>query len=147
VRQTHPHGCILPEPETRNGLSLARNDAFATITRSMLPACAFASTQKISCARSIPGSSTRFGFEAESGDFITPDPLHTPISSAPVILRHPLPFRSFPTFRIKAFDRSLHRKLASPDARLISPSPPLVLSIAPRIKGQDCVSPCLAIVP
>jgi hypothetical protein len=35
---------ILPEPESRNGLSLARNSAFATIAGSMLPTCAFDST-------------------------------------------------------------------------------------------------------
>jgi len=35
---------ILPEPESRSGLSLARNGAFATIARSAFPTCAFDST-------------------------------------------------------------------------------------------------------
>ena len=34
----------LPEPESRYGLSLAHNDAFATIARSMFLACTFVST-------------------------------------------------------------------------------------------------------
>ncbi len=43
-----PKDLTQPGPETRNGLSLARNDAFATITRSLLPPCAFVSTPEIS---------------------------------------------------------------------------------------------------
>jgi hypothetical protein len=60
--------CILPEPETRNGLSLARNDAFAPL--------------RGQCSRPVPslprrrsfadpfdrGSSARFGFEAKPGE-------------------------------------------------------------------------------
>jgi len=34
---------IQPEPETRRGLSLARNDAFDAIARSMLLTCTFVS--------------------------------------------------------------------------------------------------------
>jgi hypothetical protein len=37
---------ILPEPESRYGLSLAHNDAFATIARSMFLACTFVSPSK-----------------------------------------------------------------------------------------------------
>jgi hypothetical protein len=89
--------CILPEPETRNGLSLARNDAFATITRSTLPTCAFASTPVFLCEPVRPqapplGSVSK----PKPGEFFTFDPLSAPISGAPVMpsdLR--IPFRFF----------------------------------------------------
>jgi hypothetical protein len=45
VSATDPSSRTLfpPELETQNGLSLARNDAFATIAGSKLPTCLFAS--------------------------------------------------------------------------------------------------------
>ena len=52
-----------PVPESQNGLSLARNNAFATIARSMFPPCFFDSTRQISAppfgfthiSRALPG--------------------------------------------------------------------------------------------
>jgi hypothetical protein len=74
---------ILPEPETRNGLSLARNDAYATITRSMLPPCSFASTPETLCkpvrSKAPPLDSVS---KPKPGEFITMIPLSTAISGA-----------------------------------------------------------------
>jgi hypothetical protein len=83
---TRPQYCILPEPETRNGLSLARNDAFATITRSMLPTCPFASAPVSLCEPARP-KAPPLGSVSKPipGGFITFDPLFAPISSAPVM--------------------------------------------------------------
>src|SRR5271163_3123737 len=72
--------CILPEPETRNGLSLARNDAFATITRSTLLPCSFASTPMSLHVPARPkapplGSVSK----PKPGEFFTFDPLYAPI--------------------------------------------------------------------
>jgi hypothetical protein len=58
---------IPPEPETRNGLSLARNDACATITGSKLPACSFASARTSFAGSFDLGLSARLGFEAATG--------------------------------------------------------------------------------
>jgi len=66
-----------PEPETRNDLSLARNDSYAAITGSMLPVCPFDSTQEMisdSLSASIPGApveNTRP--HSPSGHFDLPD--------------------------------------------------------------------------
>jgi len=77
---------ILSEPETRNGLSLARNDAFATITRSTLPPCSFASTPihlRVPARPKAPplGSVSK----PKPGEFFTFDPLSAPISGAPAM--------------------------------------------------------------
>src|SRR5579863_9926013 len=69
---------IPPEPETRNGLSLARNDAFATITRSMLLTCPFESTQILAQIRSISGSPLGSVSKPKPGEFVTFDPLSSP---------------------------------------------------------------------
>jgi hypothetical protein len=58
---------IQPEPEFRSGLSLARNSALATITRSTFPTCAFTPYRRFKRIRSISRSLTPFGFEADSG--------------------------------------------------------------------------------
>jgi hypothetical protein len=84
---------IQPEPETRNGLSLARNDAFATITRSMLLPCSFASTPEISTNPFDRNSFAQFGFDAETGRMSTLRPVIRRF--APPLLRFrrsPLPF-------------------------------------------------------
>jgi hypothetical protein len=85
-----------PEPESRNGLSLAHNDAFATIAGSTLLACPFVSPRKILQTRSIHCSPTPFGFEADPGR----DPRFGPVAYTDFprsccSLRSPLPFRSF----------------------------------------------------
>jgi hypothetical protein len=117
--------CTLPEQETRNGLSLARNDAFATITRSTLPTCAFASAPKNPAnpfdrrlLRSVRSS------KPSPGELIAIGPLSAPISVALVIsFGLHSPSGPFGTFRIKAFDR-LHTRS--------SPGPDVWLSLAPR---------------
>jgi hypothetical protein len=114
---------IPPEPETRNGLSLARNDAFATITGSLLPACPFDSTQSPALARSIQGSSL--------GSVSKPKPgVSSPRTRC---LRRMLalsrwlpvstPLQAIAALWIKAFNGSHHEKLTLPDARFVSHSP------------------------
>jgi hypothetical protein len=66
---------IQPEPESRYGLSLAHNDAFATIARSTFLACTFGSLSETLAIRSIPGSSAPSGFEAEPGRRQCPEPV------------------------------------------------------------------------
>jgi len=111
--------CILPEPETRNGLSLARNDAFATITRSTLPTCSFASTPKL-LREPVRSKAPPLGLvsKPKPGEFSTFDPLSAPISGAFMIRPISTPLRVISTLRIKAFNRLHHNKLAKPDVRL-----------------------------
>jgi hypothetical protein len=115
--------CILPEPETRNGLSLARNDAFAPL--------------RGQCSRPVPSLPRRRSFanpfdqSSPLGSVSKPNrakssQLTRRLRRSPTLLRwhrSPLPFRLFPTFRIKAFNRLHPNKLALPDVRL---------SVAPR---------------
>jgi len=85
-----------PEPETRNDLSLARNDSYAAITGSMLPVCPFDSTQETTRTRSIADSPLSSVSRPKPGEIITLDPLSTPDSRAPMNdLPSPLPFRLF----------------------------------------------------
>jgi hypothetical protein len=74
---------ILPEPETRNGLSLARNDAFATITGSTFLTCPFASTPKL-LREPVRPKTPPLGSvsKPKPGEIITFDPLSAPISGA-----------------------------------------------------------------
>jgi len=75
--------CILPEPETRNGLSLSHNDAFATITRSTLPTCSFVSTPVIVCEPVRPKAPPlSLVSKPKPGEFFAFNPLSAPISSA-----------------------------------------------------------------
>jgi hypothetical protein len=105
---------VPPEPESRSGLSLARNSAFATIARSTFPTCAFNSTP-LNHRESVRfyGSFAPFGFEADPGRY----PRRNPFSACP--------FQRFrdrtgihspsgldETLRIKAFDRPRRRKPA-----------------------------------
>src|SRR5580658_7955544 len=77
---------ILPEPETRNGLSLARNDAFATITRSTLLPCSFASAP-VFLREPVRPKAPPLGSvsKPKPGEFVTFDPLSAPISGAPAM--------------------------------------------------------------
>jgi hypothetical protein len=133
VPQTFPQRiCIRPEPETRNGLSLARNDAFATITRSTFLACPFESTYKV-CADPFDRElSTRFGFEAETGRIHHPRPvIHAlPIRSRDVTRLH------FPLGCFCPPDRSVQRA-SSLEARLTGH--PICLSL-PAALSFDCAS-------
>jgi hypothetical protein len=83
---------ILPEPESRYGLSLAHNDAFATIARSMFLACTFVSTSK---TFANPFDSWLFRsvrFRGRTGATSTPGtrfPLYS--STLRILSRSPLP--------------------------------------------------------
>ncbi len=113
---------IQPEPESRYGLSLAHNDAFATIARSTFLTCTFVSASETPRIRSIPSSFAPFGFEAEPGRFQHPEPVTRFDLPCPRFipgLHSPLGLLS-KTLRIKAFNRFRFRKPASPDARFYS---------------------------
>ena len=94
VQQMFPRRIhIRPEPETRNGLSLARNDAFATITRSTFLACPFDSTYKLCADPFDRRLSARFGFEAETGRIRHLRPVVRADLRRPCdAIRSPLPF-------------------------------------------------------
>jgi hypothetical protein len=123
---------IRPEPETRNGLSLARNDAFATITRSTFLACPFDSTYKLCADPFDRRLSTRFGFEAETGriQYLRPVIHALPIRSHDAT-PSPLPFGLFcPP------DRSVQRASLQ-EARLTGH--PICL-LLPAALSFDCAS-------
>jgi hypothetical protein len=61
------HSAFLPEPETRNGLSLAHNDAFAPLRGQRSRPVPSLPPRKISSTRSIQNSSTQFGFRSRTG--------------------------------------------------------------------------------
>jgi hypothetical protein len=109
---------IQPELETRNGLSLARNDVFGAIRRSMLLPCSFASIPEIPANpfdRELLRS-TRFS-KPRPGGFNTLNPLPASFSDTLVMpsgLHSPL---GISTLRIKAFNRLHHKKLALPDVQ------------------------------
>jgi hypothetical protein len=68
VQRTSSPDSHLTGTGTRHGLSLARNSAFATITRSSFPTCTFATTQdKFRESVRSPAPSLGFGFEADAG--------------------------------------------------------------------------------
>jgi hypothetical protein len=145
MRNTRLQYCILPEPETRNGLSLARNDAFATITRSTLPTCAFASTPAFLCEPVRPkapplGSVSK----PKPGEFFTFDPLSAPISGALVMSSDLHSPSGFSTLRIKAFDQLHHDKLALPGARLSFAPRRALFRYSLRINARNPSSSCLA---
>jgi hypothetical protein len=133
VQRTFPQRtCIRPEPETRNGLSLARNDAFATITRSTFLACPFDSTYKLCADPFHRRLSARLGFEAATGRIHRPRPV---ICALPIRSRDaapsPLPFGLFcPP------DQSVQRT-TSQEARLAEH--PICL-LLPAALSFDCAS-------
>ena len=129
----------MPEPEARYGLSLAHNDAFATIARSMFLACTFVSTSK---SFANPFDSRLFRsvrFRGRTGATSMPGtrfPLHS--STLRIHPRSPLPFR--PSFENPS-DQSV-RPVQNPEARLTrrpiaSYSPPLPLAIPLRISARN----------
>jgi len=75
---------IPPEPESRYGLSLAHNDACATIARSTFLACTFVSHTG-NPRESVPSlaPSLRSVSRPNRGDFYARNPLSAPISSVP----------------------------------------------------------------
>jgi hypothetical protein len=148
MQKTRPQStCIQPEPETRNGLSLARNDAFATITRSTLPPCSFASTPKTFRVPVRSGVPSLDSVSKRTGRIRHPGPVvRTNLRRCCDASRLHSP-SGLSTFRIKAFDRPHHNKLASPNATVVFYSPLRSLSISPRIVAQNPFSSCPAIVP
>ena len=129
----------LPEPESRYDLSLAHNDAFATIARSMFLACTFVPTSK---TFANPFDSQLFRsvrFRGRTGATSMPGtrfPLHS--STLRIFPRSPLPFRSSCE---NPLDQSV-RPVPNPEARLtrrpiVPRSPLLPLSIPPRISARN----------
>jgi len=109
---------ILPEPMSRNGLSLVRNSAFATITESMFPSCTFDIAQKTPVnpfdPRLLRSASVSRPMQ---GDLIAGHPLFTRISRALPTSTASTPLQAFSALRIKAFNRSGCKKLTSRNAR------------------------------
>jgi len=95
--------------------------------------------------RSTKGSSARFGFEADTGRIHYLRPVvRADLRRSHDAIRSPLPFRLFPTLRIKAFNQLHHNKLASPDARLSFAPRGALFRFSPRINARNPSSPCLA---
>jgi len=104
----------LPEPVSRCGLSLARNDAFTPFQGQCSRPAPSIPRRTPSRIRSISGSFTPFGFEADPGRYRHPTPVaRADFRRSRVFHLPPLPFRHFRTFRIKAFC-----KLPTREARL-----------------------------
>jgi hypothetical protein len=101
-----------PVPESKNGLSLARNNAFAAIARSMLPPCVFDSTKET--------SAPPFGFTHISRALPVPA-IPTPLQGAAHCCATPL--------RIEAFNRLLRQKPAGFDFHLVRRIVPLTLEL------------------
>jgi hypothetical protein len=130
---------ILPEPESRYGLSLAHNDAFATIARSMFLACIFVSTSKTFASPFDSWLFRSVRFRGRTGAMSTPG-TRFPLQSS--ILRNhpqsPLPFG--PSFENPS-DQSV-RPVPNPEARLtrrpiVPYSPPHPLAIPLRISARN----------
>ena len=74
----------LPEPESRYGLSLAHNDAFATIARSMFLACTFAfHVRNPREPVRLPAPSLRSVSRPNRGDVNARNPFSAPLSNTP----------------------------------------------------------------
>jgi hypothetical protein len=84
------------EPETRNGLSLARNDALATIARSVFLACPFVSTLESFLEPVRSGTLRSVRFRAETGRIHHPEPVARELNQRSCdAIPPPLPFGSF----------------------------------------------------
>jgi hypothetical protein len=139
VRPTNPQRInTSPEPETRNGLSLARNDAFAPLRGLRSRPASSNPCQKRSPTRSISGSSAppRFRKPAQ-GEINALDPLSGP-APGPLAISAGL---HSPSGLLNLPDRSV-RPVPSQEARLAKRptafcSPPRFLSIRRRINARD----------
>jgi hypothetical protein len=111
---------VIPEPETRYGLSLARNDAFATIARSMFLACTFASAPKTAADPFDSRLHHSVRFRGRTGAISLPGtrfPRRSP--ALPIHPQSPLPFRSSTEpSGSKRSTGSRFGKPAPPDVRL-----------------------------
>ncbi len=124
---------ISPEPVSRYGLSLARNSAFATITRSTFPTCTFATAQDnfanpfdLRLLRSASVS------RPMQGDLIAGHPFPALISRTLAVSTASTPLRAIAALRIKAFNRSNRQKLTLPNARW-----PFLLPAAPSFDNAS----------
>jgi hypothetical protein len=101
--QIHRQQPALPlELETRNGLSLARNDAVATIAGSVFPACPFVPTLEIFASPFGPKLSARFGFDADTGRIRHSEPVAlSEIQRSCDAILPPLPFGFFAPYGSK----------------------------------------------
>lgn len=92
--------------------------AFATIERSRLPTCRLQlHTNPISGSVRFLATTLRFGFEASRGVIHTRNPFSVPLFSATVPVCGLHSPSGLATLRIKAFNRSLHRKPAAAAVR------------------------------
>ncbi len=129
----------LPEPEARYGLSLAHNDAFATIARSTFLACTFVSASEIFANPFDFGLFRSVRFRGRIGAMSTPKTRYPRQSPTLLIYpRSPLPFRSSCE---NPPDQSV-QPASFQEARLAkrsiaSYSPPLPLSIPLQINAQN----------
>ena len=129
---------ILPEPETRNGLSLARNDAFATIARSTLPTCLFESSLETFPNPFDPGllRSAPVSMPAQ-GEISALDPLSGPISGALGIfagLHSPSGLLNLPDQSVQPVPSREARLTKRP---IVFCSPPRFLAITRRINARN----------
>jgi len=145
MQRNRPQRCIFPEPETWNGLSLARNDAFATIARSMLLACPSNPRRKVLQTRSIKGSSVRPVSRPKRAGSQPQPVVCDAFQRSHNAGRSPLPFGSF-----DPLDRSV-QPVPIQEARLTDARLPFAprsgpLSITPRINAQNPYSYRAAII-
>lgn len=108
---------ILPEPEIRNGLSLARNDDFRHHYEVNAPDLRLHFRVR-NLRKPVRSKAPSLGsvFETVPGEFNATGPLPAPISATLVTFADlHSPSGSFEAFRIKAFNRFHHQKLAWPD--------------------------------
>jgi hypothetical protein len=140
---------ILPEPESRYGLSLAHNDACATIARSMFLACTFVSLSKIFASPFDTKLSRSVRFRGRSGAMSTPDtrfPRRSP--TLPIFRRSPLPlgssFESPPDRSVQPVPDTGSSPRLTPDC----PSLPAASSFdSAADQCSELAVPCSAIVP
>ena len=115
---------ILPEPMSRNGLSLVRNSAFATIAESMFPSCTFDIARKTLVnpfdLRLLRSASVSRPMQ---GDLIAGHPLFTRISRALPTSTASTPPQACSALRIKAFNRSGCKKLTAAEYPIALCSP------------------------
>jgi len=145
VQRTSSPDSHLTGTGTRHGLSLARNSAFATITRSTFPTCTFATTQDNFAnpfdLRLLRSASVSRPIQ---GDLIAGYPFFTFISRALTVSTASTPLWAIAALRIKAFNRSNRQKLTLPNARY--PSAPRRTLFQSRVgsKLPDSLSSCSA---
>ena len=134
---------ILPEPESRYGLSLAHNDAFATIARSTFLACTFVSTSETFANPFDSRLLRSVRFRGRTGAISTPGTRFPRRSPTFLIYpRFPLPLRSSCENPPDQSVQPVPFQEARLAGRSIDPySPPLPLSIPLRINARNSLRP------